>query len=237
MKFKYAKKEDIPAGLEQFYAVGGDGAYYLQVEGAVAKERLDEFRNNNVTLQQQLEAFKGVDPAKIAELLENQRKVDEKKLIDAGDIEGLVTQRTATMKTTFEGQINDLQGQLGTANRQLETLLIDNIVREHSTKIGVVATAVDDVLLRAKTVFKVENGQPVAKDSQGNVVYGKDGTNPMAIGEWLGTLKTNAPHLFGTSSGSGSGNNGNNGGKQDTSKMTPAQKISAGLGAGSTIMS
>lgn len=233
MKFKIAKLEDVEESLRQYYKQGQDGAYYLDVEGAVAKERLDEFRNNNVDLTKRLEAFKDLDPAKVQELLENERKIAEKKLIDAGDIEGLVNQRIAAMKTDHDRKVAEMTTQLGTANRQLETLLIDNSVREVASKIGVVPSAVDDVLLRAKTVFKVENGAPVAKDSAGNTVYGKDGTSSLNIGEWLGGLKEQAPHLFATSSGSGARNQGP-GNINGNKNLSPAQKISAGLQSGAS---
>jgi hypothetical protein len=72
MKFKIAKLEDAPEYLRQHYVLNNaDGMYYLNVEGAVAKDRLDEFRNNNVQLQQRLDLFKDNAPAKIATLLEN----------------------------------------------------------------------------------------------------------------------------------------------------------------------
>jgi hypothetical protein len=232
-KFKYAKLEDIPEAQRSFYSQGADGAYYLQVEGAVDRTRLDEFRTNNISLQQQLEAFKGVDPAKISELLENQRKIDEKKLIDAGDIDGVVAQRVATMKQEYEGQIQGLNTKYATANRQLETLLIDNEVRAHAIKIGIAPTAVDDVLLRAKTVFSVENGQPVAKDAKGNLVYGRDGQHSLGIGDWISTLKESAPHLFQPSQGSGSRTIGSGVGA-DGSKLSASGKIAAGLSNGSS---
>lgn len=234
-KFKIAKLEDAPEAFRQYYTQNqADGMFYLNVEGAVAKERLDEFRNNNVQLTQRLDQFKDIDPAKVATLLENERKIAEKKLIDAGDVEGLVGLRVGTMKTTYEGQINELQGKFDTAQRQLETLLIDNEVRSVAIKVGVAPTAVDDVLLRAKTVFKVEDGRPVAKDQNGNVVYGKDGQNPLAVGDWVGGLKEAAPHLFQPSQGSGSTGNRGPGG-QPTQNLSPQQKISAGLQTGNSI--
>ena len=236
LKFRIAKLEDVEEKYREFYVAGQDGQFYLSVEGAVAKERLDEFRDNNSTLQRRLEAFGNVDPAKIQEMIETQRKVEEKKLIDAGDIDGLVASRVATMKAEHDRITAQLNEQLSTSNRQLETLLIDNSVREQATKLGVAATAIDDVLLRAKTVYKVENGQPVAKDDKGQTIYGKDGTSSMPIGEWIGGLKERAPHLFGASAGSGSGNN-NRGGQPDGAKLTPAQKIAQGMSSGSTILS
>lgn len=237
MKFKYLKLEDIPENIRSFYQQGQDGAYYLQVEGAVDKARLDEFRDNNTKLMRELEAFKGIDPKKVQEMQETQRKLEEKKLIDAGDFEGLVSQRVATMKQSYEDQINQLTQTLNTSNRQLEVLLIDNAVREHAIKSGVIPTAVDDVLLRAKTVFKVEEGRPVAKDAKGNTLYGKDGQNSLSLGEWLGGLKDQAPHLFVPSTGSGAhhskGTTGNPGG----ANLSAAQKIAQGLSKGSTIVS
>ena len=235
MKFKYLKLEDIPENIRSFYSQGQDGAYYLQVEGAVDKARLDEFRDNNVNLQRQLEAFKGLDPKKVQDMLDNERKIAEKKLIDAGDIEGLVNQRVATMKQTYDTQINELQNNLNQSTRQLEVLLIDNSVREHAIKLGVTPTAVDDVLLRAKTVFKVEEGRPVAKDSQGNTLYGKDGQNSLSLGEWIGGLKDQAPHLFVPSTGSGSTHN-RGGGAPTSQNLSAAQKISQGLNQGSSIL-
>lgn len=232
MKFKIAKLEDVEESLRKFYTQGSDGAYYLEVEGAVSKDRLDEFRNNNIELNRKLEAFKDLDPTKIRDMLETERKIAEKKLIDAGDIDGLVAQRVSTMKNDFDSRYNDLEGRYKTANRQLETLLIDNSVREVAAKIGVVPTAVDDVLLRAKTVFRVEDGAPVAKDSQGKTLYGKDGSSSLNIGEWLGGLKEQAPHLFGSSQGSGANNNRGPGNTTGNQKLTPAQKIAAGLQSG-----
>lgn len=231
MKFKYANLEDIPENIRSFYSQGSDGAYYLQVEGAVDKARLDEFRDNNVNLQKQLDRFKGVDPARIQEMLENERKIAEKKLIDAGDIEGLVAQRVNTMKQEYEGQISELNTRFATANRQLETLLIDNEVRAFATKIGVAPTAVDDVLLRAKTVFSVEDGRPVAKDRDGKIVYGKDGQTSLGIGDWMGGLKEQAPHLFQPSQGTGSRHNNGTAG-QGNEKLSPTSKIAAGLASG-----
>lgn len=237
-KFKLTKAQfdALDDGKKAFYAANESGDYILQVEGAVDRARLDEFRNTNTTLMQRLDQFKDVDPAKIQEMLENERKIAEKKLIDAGDIDGLVNQRTATMKQTYEQQVSSLSKNLDTATRQLETLLIDNTVREQATKVGVAPTAVDDVLLRAKTVFKVEEGRPVAKDGQGNLIYGKDGNSSLSVSEWIGGLKEQAPHLFIPSTGSGSNNNHNRA-TGDGPKLNPQQKIAAGLSGGSQILS
>lgn len=230
LKFKIAKLEDVEEQFRSLYTEGGDGAFYLSVDGAVDKSKLDEFRSTNIDLMKKLEKYGDVDPTKLQDMLENERKIAEKKLIDAGDIEGLVEQRVSTMKKEYDSKITKLTDDLGVSNRQLETLLIDNAVREQASKVGVQATAVDDVLLRAKTIFSVQDGKPVAKDKDGQVIYGKDGTSTLAIGEWMGGLKEQAPHLFGQSTGSGA--NTRPGGSPNGQNLTASQKISAGLQSG-----
>ena len=227
LKFKLDTLEGLDAAIAALYEQAADGAYYLSVDGAVGKDKLDEFRNNNVKLLKDLEKFKDVDPAKYQELLALAKKQEEKKLIDAGEIDKVVEQRVGEMKSTYETQIKTLTEQNSVAQRQLESLLIDNAVRDAAVKSGVQPTAVDDVLLRAKATFKIKDGNAVPVDAQGNVVYGKDGTSPMSVVDWTTSLKKQAPHLFQGSQGGGAQGSGK--GNVDTSKLTSAQKIAQGL--------
>ena len=237
-KFKIAKLEDVAEEFRKFYTQGADGAFYLNVDGAVAKEKLDEFRDRNIQLMKDMEKFKDVDPEKYAQLKSEHDKLTEGELIKAGKVEELIASRVTAMKTAHEAAMAELKGRYDIGQRQLETLLIDNEVRAHATKAGVAATAVDDVLLRAKTMFKVEDGKPVAKDADGKVIYGKDGTNSIAIGDWLSGLKEQAPHLFAPSQGSNSGNMRNGvGGLHGNQKLSSVNKIADGLSGGSTILS
>ena len=227
LKFKLDTLEGLDAAIAALYEQGADGAYYLSVDGVVGKDKLDEFRNNNVKLLKDLEKFKDVDPAKYQELLALAKKQEEKKLIDAGEIDKVVEQRVGEMKSTYETQLKTLTEQNSVAQRQLESLLIDNAVRDAAVKSGVQPTAVDDVLLRAKATFKIKDGNAVPVGAQGNVVYGKDGTSPMSVVDWTTGLKKQAPHLFQGSQGGGAQGSGK--GNVDTSKLTSAQKIAQGL--------
>src|SRR5438045_1804559 len=49
LKFKYKTKEEVPAESLPFY-VEREGAFVLDVDGAVEKSKVDEFRNTNVAL-------------------------------------------------------------------------------------------------------------------------------------------------------------------------------------------
>lgn len=233
LKFKVPTLAEIPEALRTLYKPDGD-AFVLDAEGVVPKERVDEFRNNNIQLQQQLDKFKNIDPTKHNELLAIQREIEEGKLIKEGKLEEVVNLRVGTMKTTYEQQIEQLN-QINQQNSgQLSVLLIDNAVKSEAIKNGVYPTAIDDIVLRARSVYSVDKGNPVPKNEKGEVIYGKDGTTPMPMAEWILNQKKVAPHLFHGSQGSGAGGGRGSGGT-DVSKMTPAQKISHGLAQGGLV--
>lgn len=71
LKFKLKTKEEIPAEHLPLYAER-DGAWILDVEGAVEKTKLDEFRNTNVALLKERDElkkrFEGIDPEQVRNL-------------------------------------------------------------------------------------------------------------------------------------------------------------------------
>lgn len=229
-KYKLPTLDGLPENHKIFYKSEGS-EFVLDTEGVVSKDKLDEFRNNNIQLQQQLDKLKDVDPVKYRELINLDRQVKEGELIKAGKLDEVVNLRVGEMRTTLQAQIDEQQMALSTSNQQLSLLLIDNQVKSAAIALGVHSTAVDDIVLRARTVYQVEKGSPVPKDGSGNIIYGKDGSTPMSIDDWAMSLKKTAPHLFVGSMGSGAGG-GRGAGNVDVSKMTPSQKISYGLTQG-----
>lgn len=235
LKFSLASLEGLDENIAKLYEKADDGKYYLQVEGAVAKSRLDEFRDKNIELSKQLETFKGVDVEEYkklkTEVSELRAQLEKKgdRLTDE-QIDAMLQERTKSMKTEFENQIKERDEQIGIMTRQLESLVIDNAVREAALANDVVKTALEDVVLRAKTVFRLQDGQAVPFDKKGQMIYGKDGASPMSPAEWIKGLRTEAPHLFSKPSGSGSSGGGvGSGNVLDRSAMTPLQKVAAGL--------
>lgn len=233
MALKYIIKDlnEVGEAVRGFYVKREDGSFVLDAEGATDKEKLNEFRQNNVELMKKLDAFKDLDPQKYAQLMETDRKLREKQLIEAGKVDEVIAERVQAMKTEHAKELKTLQDQLGVSNRQLETLLIDNAVKSAAVTHGVIPTAMDDIVLRAKTAFSIQDGRPVMKDSKGQIVYGEDGTSPMSIDSWTKQLKSSAPHLFAGYNGSGA-TGGRGGAVGGLANMTPTQKIAAGLGAG-----
>lgn len=215
--------------IQSLYTKGADGKFHLGVEGMVPSTRLDEFRTNNIELKKTLEKYEGIDVKKYHEMTEKEKKLAEKTLIDAGELDKVVDQRVQAMKSDHDKAIKTLASERDALAGKLSSVLIDSAVKSSAIAIGVIPTAVDDVVLRAKATFTVKNGEVVPLDSKGNVIYGKDGDTPLSVDEWVKNLKNSAPHLFEGMRGGGApgGRIGPNG--QDTSKLSPTQKLALGL--------
>lgn len=236
LKFVLDSLEDLEDNVKALYSKHTDGKFYLDVEGAVSKSKVDEFRDNNVSLKQQIEEltdkFGNVDIDKYNELMEKAATDDGKKRITMEKVDEIVTERTKAMKAEHTNQIDALQKANNGLTGQLNGLLIDGAVRNSAVEAKVKGAALEDVVLRAKQTFKVVDGKAVAHDGEGAIIYGKDGSNPLSTVEWIGGLKTSAPHLFETSKGGGAGAGDKKPGQQqteDTANMSPLQKISAGM--------
>lgn len=207
------------------------GKYRLDVEGAVPREKLDEFRNNNVKLQNQLteatanlEKFKDIDPAKYQEY-----KTKAEAAKGDSDIEQIVQQRLQTATSEYTANKTKLETDLNTANQKLNNFMIGTEVRNAAIKVGALPTAVDDVVSRANGIFTIVNDKVVIQ-KDGQTVYGSDGVTPLSAVEWAKNLSKDAPHLFSQNQGGGAQGGGNGGfGNKDRSKMSSQEKILAGL--------
>lgn len=219
--------DDVSENHKSLYEQTDDGKYRLDVDGAVPREKLDEFRQNNIELLKKLEGFKNVDVQKYTKLLEIEKRINDKDLVDAGKIDEAVQSRIQSMKTEHEGVVKDLSEKLNISNRQLESLLIDSAVRVKALELGALPAAMDDVLLRAKSAFKLVDGVAIPH-VDGKPVYGKDGVNPMSVEEWISGLSKSASHLFGKTSGGGAQGSGIVG-ANNSRNMSSIQKITAGL--------
>lgn len=204
LKARINALSEVPEALQSFYTQQGD-EFILAVEGMVSKDKLDEFRDNNIALKKQMDEFTAkfgsIDPEKYRTLLEKEQKERDKKLIDAGKVDELVAERVNAMKADYEKQVKTITDERSRLTSQLEGLVIDNAIRDAAAKSGVRATAIDDVLLRGRMLYRLEDGKAVPKDGD-KVIFGKNG-DPMEISEWVGTLTERAPHLFEQSQGGG----------------------------------
>jgi hypothetical protein len=225
LKLEVKDKKEIPAGFEAAYEEK-DGVFKLKLEDQVVpKSKLDEFRNNNIELQKQIDVlkteqarFQGVDPVKFKEYAEQIQKMEDKKLIDAGEIDKLVDKRVERMKADFEGQsVAQAQTieQLKTTNfslaTQLETVLIDSQIQQAVNDTAAARPgAMQDILHRGRRLFKLVEGKVVPLGPDNKPIYGKDGKAPMTFTEWAESLVREAPYLFEANKGGGGRGGGSN---------------------------
>lgn len=199
-----------------------DGKYHLDVDGMVDKTRLDEFRNNNIELKKQLDdlaaKYKDIDPETVRELLKKEKEIKEKKMLDAGKVDELLEERTKAMRTDYEKQIKTLTEKVTSSDSQLERLVIDNALKDAGLKAGVRDTAMEDVVLRGRARYKMQDGKAVPMTADGKVIYGKDGETPETMTEWFGSLASAAPHLFNPSNGSGANGSGSKNGQKSMTR-------------------
>jgi hypothetical protein len=219
LKFKFKTKEEIPAESQSLY-VERDGGWVLDVDGAVEKSKLDEFRSNNITLSNQLaeqkKRFEGIDPEEVKKLAEEKRKLEEAQQLKGGEVDKVVEGRLKTAKTEWDKQFNAVTAERDVLNSRLTAIQIDQGVITVATKKGLRPTAIPDITARARVVFRLVDGAPRAYEADGQTVrVGKDGITPMTLDDWVDQQVADAPHLFesnvgGGATGSSSGGAGNN---------------------------
>lgn len=205
LKFKITDKTQIPAEHTALYAER-DGAFYLDVEGVVPKERLDEFRTNNTALIKERDELKtrfdGIDPEDFKRLKSIEKELEDKKLTGK-DAETILAQRTAAMKADHDKALATLTKERDGLTAELAKARISEAVVAEGIKKGLRQSAVTDLVGRAAQAWKLDkDGKPVAYDGAGAERYGKTGER-LAMGEWLDELIQSAPHLFEASQGTG----------------------------------
>ena len=205
---------------------------YSEEEYTGVKAKLDEFRANNVKLMKDMEAittkFDGIDVDAYNEMKSKQEAMKQKKLIDAGKIDELLAEKTKQMREVHNSELEKTNKVNESLQDQLAKLVIDNAVRDSAVKAGVVETGMDDILLRSKSVFSLKDGKAVPTDAQGNTIFGHGTTEPMSVNEWVKSQMDIAPHLFKSSSGSGS-QHGSRISANNSQKLTPMQKLELGF--------
>ena len=194
---------------QSFYSKSGD-SYLLQVEGAVEKSKLDEFRSSNVEHMKKAELYKGIDLDKYHAMQEQERQLKDQELIKSGDIEGLVTQRTNSIVSDYEAKISTLNEQVKNSNSNHDTVVskyeIEGAAVKAFSEHKISPDAFNAVMSQINNKFSIDNGRVIAKDGD-NILAGANGN--LTISEFVGSQ----PEIFKiqSSGGNGSGNNSNAG--------------------------
>lgn len=246
--------DEVPEALQSFYTQVGE-EFVLDADDKDFKDKINEFRNNNIdlkkklniaqetenelaSLREQMKSFEGVDPEKAKEAMEKMQKIKEKQLIDAGQIEELVHQRTERMRSDYDGQVKAIQQSLEEKSTsevalkgRLTEVVIDNSLQRAVSAVATVRKgAMQDVLARGKSVWALDDdGKPTPYGADGNVMYGKDGKAPISMEEWSQTLAQSAPYLFEGNAGGGADGGGGGGGSDSNVDIRDQDALNSNL--------
>lgn len=222
--FTFDTLEQIPEALRQFAKAEGDK---VQIN-LVAQEKLDEFRETNITLVKERDAFAkqveelvpivGEDPeafkSALTELRATAQRVQDGQLTDSRKIEEEVIRRTEDMKKTLEEQIRAAQKEgsnwktkAGEIESTYKRTLVNSAIKDAAIdpEAGVHPHAIPDILSRAQGVWRAQDDGRVLAYQGDLQLYGADGGSPLTPKEWIGKLKEEAPHFFKGTSGGGAG--------------------------------
>jgi len=205
LKYKMDSVDDVSDDIKALYTKSEDGLFYLTgVSGATSKEKVDTFRENNISLTEKLKLFDSVDVEKYKKLILKEEELQGKKTITVKDLEAKVTEgvetRVKDMRKEFDTEKAVLNKKNITLSHQLDSLLINNEVRAAASKHGILDTATDDVISRANSIYQVEDGKVVGYNGK-DKLYDKTGENLLGIDAWVEQLIKIAPHLFKNSQG------------------------------------
>lgn len=169
-------------------------------------------REGKESAETKLKAFEGIaDPSAALKALDTVSKLDQKKLVDAGEID---TVRSEISKG-YETKLSEADTRLKTLEGQLYSEKIGGSFSRSKVISDKFAIPADLVQARFGSAFKVEDGKVVAYDPNGNKIYSRARPGELAdFDEAIESLVDAYPYkdqILKGSGASGSGAGGGNG--------------------------
>lgn len=201
------------------------------LQGSVKKleSKNNELLGENKTFKEQMKAWDGLDPNSVRSLLQNFENDEEKKLIAEGKFEDVVKKRTEKVSAEFGGKLKTLETERDTYKTQAEqyqatisNMAIDSQIVENFVKEKGLESGIQDIKLRAKQIWRYENGELIPRNEKGEIIQGEKGV--LTPQEWVKSLQKDAPHLFPESVSGDTGGNRGKGGNSIDDKISAARK-------------
>ena len=165
-----------------------------------------------------LKAFEGIeDPVAAKKALETLKNFDDKKLVDAGEVDKVKAEITDALKKTYEPQIQQLTTERDAVQQQLHSELIGGGFARSKYIQDNIAVPADMVQAQFGKSFKIEEGKVVAYGTDGQRIYSRARPGEVAdFDEALESLVGGYPHkdsILKGGQGSGGGFQGGGGNK------------------------
>lgn len=206
------------AGQEQ--TVAGDTISRLNGEARANRERAEK-------AEVELKPFVGLDSVKAREALELVGKLDQKKLIDAGEVDRVRKE----IQDQYTTQLAEKEKGLSDMRSELNNMYVSDVFKSSKFLNESLAVPKDFVEAAYRGNFKVEDGKVVPYGKDGNKLYSKTRLGEIADTEEALQILIEShaakETILKANVGNGSGNNGNGGnqGKSLTIKRADYDKL------------
>ena len=139
-----------------------------------------------------MKAFEGIDdPAAAKKALETIANLDQKKLVDAGQVE----QANAERDKAWQAKLDDITGKAQTFEQQLYAEKIGGSFARSKYIADKLAVPADMVQATFGQSLKIEDGKVVAYDAQGQKIFSRSRPGELAdFDEAIETLVSQYPH-------------------------------------------
>lgn len=167
-------------------------------------------RETAESLATKMKDFEGLDSAAARKALETVSALDQKKLIDAGEVEKVRSE----ISKVYETRLSEAEAKRLAVEQALTNEMIGGNFARSKFTADKLAIPSDLVQARFGNNFKIENGKVVATDPLGNKIYSRSNPGDLAgFDEALEILVENYPHKDSILKGSGAQGSGSQGGK------------------------
>ena len=191
-------------------------------------ELLGKLKDTTGKLTQFETQFEGIDIDAVKGLLSRAGQDEETKLLTEGKVDEVFNRRTERLRADTDKQLKTITARAEKAEAfaaKFQGKVLGDSVRGAALKAGALPEATDDIILRAKGVFSLnDEGEAVAVDESGETIFGKDGKTPLTPLEWAESLRESAPHLWPRASGTQAPGGGGGQAAFKRSEMNAEQK-------------
>lgn len=197
-----------------------NGKFRLDLEGyedpkglksALQSER-DAAKNAKRELQDFQKQFEGIDPEIVKKVFAQLDQDEDARLIADGKVNEVIQKRTEKMRQEHERLISTEKQRADKAEayaNKFKQSVVQGQIVQAAVELGALNEATADIAFLAQSQFSLdENGKAVAIDANGEVIIGKDGTNPLSPKEWVEGLREKKAYFWPKANGSGAPGSG-----------------------------
>lgn len=194
----------LPEDVRKYFEV--DDAGNVRPNGFIPRKAHDDmvgrYQNQAAKAKEELARFEGVDPEAARKAAEDLQALQDK--LEAGDNEEQITEilakRTERMRADHANEISARDKKLEKAiaerdaiQSRLDEAVLGGQADKARAELEIMDDFSEDFRMHVLREFKTEEGRPIRRDSDGNIITGKDGVSPETVAEFGQSLLEKRP--------------------------------------------